>query len=497
MNMFLSSLIALITGALSAAAFAPIGYHYLGFIAPAIFLFLLHAQKPRAAFWLGFCYGLSLFGIGVSWFFVSIHTFGGTGVFLSAVFTSLPIIAMSCILGIGCYLANRITRNNTGVKVLLLIPSLILLTEWVRHWLFSGFPWLQFGDSQAQGILGGFIPIVGRLGETWVVWFMAGLLYLVIKRRQLRQYFAIVAFMLMWISGVRLNHINWTKPTGKTLSVSLVQGNIKQSMRWDPAFMVHNIQTYITLSKPHWQKNHLIVWPENSIPIPPPDSDAILLKLHLFAKQHHAWLVTGLPVPARDGEDYYNSLLLIGQSRGEYFKRHLVPFGEYVPFKNQLKGLLTFFDLPMSDFIPGPNTPLLKVNDILIAPFICYEITFSDLVLSDLPKAQLLMVLSNDAWFGHSFAASQHLEIAQMQARATGRTILFSTNNGVTAIIGPHGHIIKHLARFKPAVLNASVAARTGETPWVAIGQSPFIWLSFFILFITILLKRIRNEATR
>jgi apolipoprotein N-acyltransferase len=169
-----------------------------------------------------------------------------------------------------------------------------------------------------------------------------------------------------------------------------------------------------------------------------------------------------------------------------------VPFGEYVPFENLLRGLIQFFNLPMSSFVEGPaHQPLIKVNKLYyVAPFICYEVAYSSLVRSDLPKAAILITISDDAWFGHSVAAWQHLQIGQMQALSTGREMLFDSNNGVTAFISDKGRILKQAPRFVPTVLTGKAVLYQGETPWVWLGNWPVILLAFLLLLLGFCLRK-------
>jgi len=227
------------------------------------------------------------------------------------------------------------------------------------------------------------------------------------------------------------------------------------------------MQHYQNLTKPYWQSD-LILWPEAAIPLPLPYAQNFVNQLSITAKKHHASLILGIPV--RINSQYYNAAIAIGTGSGKYYKQRLVPFGEYVPFEKVLRGLFTFFDLPMSEFVAGAkNQNLLRANGVLVAPYICYEVAYDNLVRQDLPRAQLLITISDDAWFGKSIAAAQHLQIGQMRCLETGRYMLFSTNNGITAIINPFGKIIARLPRFKTDVLSGKVYAMQKATPFCII----------------------------
>lgn len=259
----------------------------------------------------------------------------------------------------------------------------------------------------------------------------------------------------------------------------MVQGDIPQALKWDQAYVQTTLKRYLDLTEPYWHSS-LIIWPEAAIPLLAQDAKPFLTLINTQATQAHATLMTGIPV--QDGFTYYNAMLALGNGQGIYYKRHLVPFGEYLPFSSLLRGLINFFNIPMSDFSEGPeHQALMQANGHPIAAFICYEIAYPELVRTDLPQAKLLINISDDAWFGHSFAAAQQLQIGQMRALETGRYALFSTNNGITAIVSPDGAIQARAPAFQPAVLTGQITFMQGETPWVKLGTYPLlILLSIF-----------------
>jgi len=228
------------------------------------------------------------------------------------------------------------------------------------------------------------------------------------------------------------------------------------------------------LSWENWNSD-FIVWPESSFSLPQTYGKQVLDNLEIEAKQHNATINIGLPYQEADGR-YYNALMLIGADNGKYFKRHLVPFGEYTPLNFLIGPLLSWLKIPMSNFSAGPtNQPLLDVHGVKIAPFICYEIVYPNLVNRDLPEAQMLMTISEDAWYGDSNAVDQHLEMAQMRSLESGRYSLFAVNTGISAIIDDHGKILQSLSLNKRGVITQQVPAMIGRTPWSVTGDG--IWL--------------------
>lgn len=456
-KLYTTNLISLIAGSLLPLAFAPWHYFWLAPIATAILLYIWLKSTPWRAALNGWLFGIGMFGVGTSWVYISIHRFGGASILLSSMLTALFIITLALFIAICGYCMTRFAPK----KFILSFPVFWILFEWLRSHLFTGFPWLLLGYSQTNSLLRGYAPIIGVYGISLLVALSAALIAAIFKRR--KKIFPIIILILIWAVGELLVPINWTKPTGKPITVSIVQGNIPQQLKWSPDQIAPTIQHYKSLTQPYWN-NDIIIWPEAAIPLPLPYAQTFVNQISAAAKKHHASLILGIPIQINS--QYYNAAISLGAGSGKYYKQRLVPFGEYVPFESILRGLFTFFDLPMSEFVKGPTKQdLLHAGNVLIAPYICYEVAYAHLVHRDLPKAQLLITISNDAWFGKSIAAAQHLQIGQMRCLETGRYMLFGTNNGITAIINPQGKIVKRLPRFKSLVLTGKVYAMQGETP--------------------------------
>ena len=428
-------------------------------------------------------FGVGFFGVGASWLFISIHRFGGANIPLSLLLTSLFIIALSLFIAFQTYIFTFIFKSDTNYKWLIGFPASWVLFEWIRSWALTGFPWLLLGYSQTNSWLKGFAPIVGVFGVSFFVALSASLLFLIIIRKWKVKLYCLIALIVIWLAGLGFAQIHWTKPTGKTLKVSLIQGNIPQHMRWDPAFVKMIINRYINLTKTQW-KSDLIVWPEAAIPLPLPDAKPLISRLDLLSKKNNSSIILGIPIQANSTR-YYNSAIAIGESKGEYDKRHLVPFGEYVPFEKMLRGIIQVFNLPMSSLIPNPNTnKWFSVKNIIIAPFICYEIAYDNLVRKSLPRAQVLLTITNDTWFGKSFATIQHLQIGQMRSIESGRYMLFVGNSGITAIITPQGCLSAAIKPFQVKVLRGKVIAMSGNTPWILFGSWPVLILLLVLIIV-------------
>ncbi len=475
---WLGDLLALIGGATMSLGYAPFNHFMAAILCPALLLGLWLISSAKRACWRGFLFGMGLFGVSVSWVYISIHVYGKTAAPIAGILTLLFIAILSGMFCLQGYLLNRLFPNNTVKKVLLAFPALWLLTEWFFSWFLTGFPWLLLGYSQLHSPLRGYAPILGVFGVSLLTCFSAGLWVAFAGIRQRHKQIGILVILCgLWMSGYGLNKIHWTRPAARPQSVSLIQGNIPQEMKWQADQFAHIIELYYQLTRSQWGRD-IIVWPEAAIPIPIWYVEDYLAQLNDQAKQHFSSVVLGIPKEAKHSDQYYNTVLALGDGSGIYYKRHLVPFGEYLPLEHLLRGVINFFDIPMSDFIKGnKQQPLLHLNGIPTAAFICYEVAYPALVLNTMPQAQLMLVVSDDSWFGDSLAAPQHLAIGQMRALEMGRPMLFSTNNGITAVINPQGHITATAPRFKRAILQATVEPQQGSTPFMVWGELPVIIL--------------------
>lgn len=478
-----SLVLCLLAGATLPIAFAPVGFFPLAIVAPAILLAFWLQASPRRALLQGLLFGIASYGVGVSWVFISIHEFGNTSALLAAMFTFLFVLVLAIFTGLHGYLLRRLFVSNNLSTTLLVFPALWVLMEYLRSTVLTGFPWLLIAYSQVHAPLAGYIPILGEFGVGFLVLFSSALAVVSFKAGK-KWFYPAIALIALWLIGAGLMKIQWTQPSNnKWYSVVLVQGNIPQELKWDAAYLDHTLRTYVDLTRPHWRSD-IIIWPESAIPIAYQYVQEFIASLDSQAHHHAAALMVGLPMAANE-KNYYNSVLMLGQGSGKYFKRHLVPFGEYLPFEKLLRGLIKFFDIPMSDFIAGLNPQAnLTAADLWLAPFICYEIAYAEIVRNTLPQAQLLVTTSNDAWFGNSLAPWQHLDIGQFRALQTGRYMLFAGNSGVTAVIDPHGKTIAQVPQFKATVLTSKIQAMQGKTPWITIGTWPII--IFMLLMVSI-----------
>jgi apolipoprotein N-acyltransferase len=299
---------------------------------------------------------------------------------------------------------------------------------------------------------------------------------------QKKWFAAAVGLLLIVAGGEGLKHVEWTQPTGQSINTVIIQGNVPQQIKWAPEQLMNTLVLYDKLTEPHWSAD-LVVWPENAIPafyhqIKPFYLDPLRQK----AAKSDTDILLGLPIADADRLRYYNSMLLLGKDEANYQKRHLVPFGEYVPF-DWLRGLIAFFNLPMSAFVPGEaEQPLMHVAGQPVGMSICYEDVFTQEILTALPEATVLVNASNNAWYGDSFAPHQHLQISRSRALEVGRPLIRSTTNGISAYVDHHGDIIQQSPQFEQFALSQAIQPRAGSTPYVQGGLWPIYLLALLLM---------------
>ncbi len=288
----------------------------------------------------------------------------------------------------------------------------------------------------------------------------------------------LLALAALWLAAALLKVVPWTQPYGEPLTVSLLQGNIAQDRKWSPDERMNTIQLYTHMTRERWHSD-LIVWPETALPAYYHRATEYLDDLAAQARANNTDVLIGLPYRDEKTRSIHNAMVSLGQEREFYFKRHLVPFGDYLPLEEWLRGLIQFFDLPMSSFRSGPDeqAPLKLSGDNKAAVSICYEDAFGEEVIDFLPEATLLVNASNDAWWGKSIGTHQHLQIARMRSLETGRPMLRATNNGITALMDHKGQVIDRAPQFETVALTGIVQPMQGTTPYVRLGNTLIIAL--------------------
>jgi apolipoprotein N-acyltransferase len=253
--------------------------------------------------------------------------------------------------------------------------------------------------------------------------------------------------------------------------VTLIQGNIPQELKWLPSMKAPTIDLYAQLTRENWGGD-LIIWPETALPAFFHESTNFLAGLAEEARDNNTDILLGLVYLDGEKRQYYNTMMSLGSATGFYHKRHLVPFTEYLPLKEWLSVLVDIIQVPMSDFSAGSDDqrPLPMAGQ-KVGISICFEDAFGEEVIMQLPEATLLVNVSNDAWFADSSAPHQHLQIARMRAKESGRPLLRATNTGISAVIDHQGRFQSIAPQFEEATLSDTVVPMQGTTPYVMVGN--------------------------
>jgi apolipoprotein N-acyltransferase len=475
-------------------AFAPFGVSGLAFVALAVLFWQWQrAATPRDAARIGLAFGLGLFGAGSSWLYIALVSFGGMPGWLAFIAIAGLTVYLALWPAAAGWIAVRFAPPQSYAR-LLIAAGAFTATDWLRGYLFTGFPWLAIGYSQVpDGLVRGYAPLGGVYLVTLVLALVAGLIAHVTEAlsRGARRatWIAAGGALALAGAGVACSRLEWTTPSAPPLPVSLVQGNIVQAIKFDPQFRTSTFDRYLGLVGQ--TRGRLIVLPESAFPVFSDEvPDAVLLSLIRIASARDGDLLLGLftaepPEPGSDEPRYYNTVVALGTSELQFYrKHHLVPFGETIPLKPLLGWFLrSVLQIPLADQARGSATqPALSVAGERVAVNICYEDAFGSELIHAAREAGLLVNVTNDAWYGHSIAAEQHNQIAAMRALELGRPMLRATNTGITSAIGADGREIARLPWFTTGVLEVAVAARTGATPYLRFGDVPALVLSVALI---------------
>ena len=495
-------LTSLFFGAVLPTAYAPFEQSFVAPLAmTGLFLLINFSKRGWDSFLICYAFGFAQFAVGISWVHVSIDNFGGLPLPVSLLLMALLSAYLALFSGAVGWLWHRICENKPAWLSILVFPSLWVMAEIARGEFLTGFPWLALGYSQTSSWLFAWAPIAGVMGISWLVAALGIILAQLIHKERL--VWAIPSLFII-VGGTYAAYIqDWGEKTGKFANVALVQGNIKQSMKWDPNHLWPTMSKYQDMSRPYYERD-LIIWPEAAVPDIELNAQDYLNNVNAAVALRGGALITGIIDFQPQSDAFFNNLIVLGNyteegeagdyyygSNNRYSKHHLLPIGEFVPFGDILRPIAPLFNLPMSSFSEGSYIQHnLRANGWRLAPAICYEILFAEQVRQNThEETDFILTVSNDSWFGDSIGPHQHLQIAQMRAKELARPVIRATNSGLTAIIDANGEIIETAEQFADVVLTSQVDQYRGQTWFSQVGHIPVIVFSILMIVLGILIR--------
>ena len=481
--------LALVAGLVLTFSYAPFGIWPIVFFSLAALFYCIPANltgknHAKTAAKYGFIFALGWFGAGISWVHVSIATFGGMPLIASISLMVLLCSYLALFPALALWATTRFSNGSIGFAALLL--PCFAISEYLRANLLTGFPWLSFGYTQTDSPLNALAPLIGEFGLTLLCIAIGFVLYS-LTQKQFKMPVAIAAVVLLAFTSTHFTKA--THYSNKDLSVLLVQGNIKQHLRFDPSEFWTTMSKYQDMTRRHWDAD-LIVWPEAAVPEIEALADSYLAGLDSAASFNKTALVTGIVDYQRDTKTIFNTLIVVGNKEqndehghyryldsNRYQKHQLLPIGEFVPFEDILRPIAPLFDLPMSSFSRGDKVQdNLRANGFNLLPAICYEIVFADLVRGNYKSdSDLLFTVSNDAWFGDSIGPHQHMQIARMRALELQRPLVRVTNNGISGVYDPISQTRQTMPQFEATTLKANIKLIQGDSVYSQYGNK-FVW---------------------
>ncbi|PVX42799.1 apolipoprotein N-acyltransferase [Pasteurella langaaensis DSM 22999] len=508
MSKFLPYFIALISGGIGVFAFSPYDYWGVAYVSLLGLIFVAKNSQKRTALWGSFLWGVSFFSIGTSWLHVSIHQFGGSPLWLSYGLVVLLAAYLALYPLLFAYIVQRFQ-----VQSAVIFAAIWTLTEFLRGWVLTGFPWLQFGYSQIDSPFSGIAPIFGVTGLTFFTIWASAVLFNILTalcqhKNWLDKKWSIVFANIAMLAAVASLAGYSAKATyvkknndKKAITITLAQGDIAQSLKWDPEYLNSTLQIYGRQISENLGKSDLIILPESALPALENNLQPFFDALKAATQKSNTDVMIGTVYRDSNSEKLFNSIVVVDKNyqadqAQRYNKHHLVPFGEYVPLESLLRPLGSVFNLPMSAFQQGGaiQAPLV-VKGNKFTPAICYEIILGDQLQQNLqPDTDFILTVSNDAWFGDSHGPWQHLQMARMRALELGKPVIRATNTGITAFINAQGKIIAQAPQFVETTLTQTIAPTGGKTPYAALGDKPLYLLALLFVILRALGTLIKRK---
>ncbi|WP_051919442.1 apolipoprotein N-acyltransferase [Basilea psittacipulmonis] len=469
----------------------------------------LLAKNKKMALTYGLTFGFISFVAGIYWIYISVHSYGNLNIFLSTLTLFLFAFYLAIYYGLACLLIRWLNKEPTLWSIFN-FAAVWTIFEWLRGTLFTGFPWNNIAYAHVESILSGWAPLLGSYGVTFVAAFISACVAICFIAFLARHIPNIILSLLL-ILGIAIGstflcQTSWVTPRQDSITVRLIQPNSSIENKFSPLTQMQELIETLNLASRYSAVNkaQVIIFPETTIPIFQHNVPAIFWRQMIdIADYANTTLLIGAPILTQhqSAHEYANGIILIDKNTSiddiyqlhipHYNKRHLVPFGEYIP--TGFRWFTDILQIPLGDFTAGAiQQKPFNIQGTLIGANICYENLFGHELIEDIKSgATVLVNISNLAWFGDSTALGQHLNISRMRSLELGRPMLLATNTGRTAYIDPKGKVIAALPTATKYTLEVNVTPYTGETPFIHWGDHLIITLSSLITLFFIALNLI------
>ena len=469
-------------GALSTLAFSPFD---IKLVIPLTLTTLIYSVVNSTNFVnalkLTLSWGMGYWISGTGWLIVSIYYYGNTNIVISISIIILMGLLLSAVF-IAPFAAIKFIRFKPNIFIYsLVLSSCLILLELARFLLLGGFPWLLPGLVFLDTFGEILIPKFGVYGASYIIYFISSFLALSIVNNKKNYLFAGLIFLAIFLP----HQNNQSETFEESLNLSIIQPSLNPFDKYKPGSDANIEDVLMNLTNKN-KTEDLIIWPES--PLPYLSSNPKMEKLIARIEEGPEVLSGSWTY---NNNSLYNSMTILGTDQ-TYLKRHLVPFGEYVPFENILRGLIDFFNMPMSSLSEGnPNQDLLEFKDFRILGMICFDIAFPLSYIQEIRQSDFIVNISNDAWFGSSYGPYQHLQIVRARALESNKWIARGTSDGISTIVDNKGTIVDILSKGKRGFLNGKIYKTSESSFFYSYGFLLAPILSIIVL-ISVLVLRLR-----
>ena len=475
-------LLCFLIGGLYTLSFSPYNIGVLSIISIVFLFLLLDLDNLKDSIFKTFLFSFSYFSIGTYWLDNVISSYSDINSFLAVLIIIIFISYLSLYIVIPVIICSLLKKKININKnfALIILSILIVLFEILRSFLFTGFSWNNFGQSALDTILDDFFSVIGVHGLSFIIFLISLTIINIFKIKDLKLYIPITIIFIVFYGFIYEK--NWTFIKNEKINVSIIQPNTVNKLSYtNEEINLRMRQLYeLSLKSVHSQTD-IILWPESPIAIPYND-----LKKNYYSKilgdlSAETDLVSGTFF--KSGKQIFNSLINISNPIYIYHKTHLVPFGEYLPFRKYFNNFYNLIGLNVYDLSKGHLSNSININEHIAYPLICYESIFSISSLIKNPNIDFIINVSNDGWFGNSLAPYQHLDALRMRSLENQRYSIRSANNGISAVISSKGVIVKKIDYEQEGIINSNIIPRNGYTPLSKYGYD-ILYIFMFVIFI-------------